>query len=144
MEFIIFWIFLSVLVGVFASSKKRSGVGWFFLSLIISPLITFIILLVAGSPQGILKKCPKCAEEVKAEAQVCRFCGYEFSVKEEVPLSPEEIIKNDLQEQHEKYRIKFNELAAEIYKAKTKEEKKEIERQRKEIEIKIDQLGLKI
>jgi hypothetical protein len=78
MEFFIFWIFLSILAGVFASSKKRSGVGWFFLSLIISPLITFIILLVAGSPQNTLKKCPKCAEEIKVEAKVCRFCGFEF------------------------------------------------------------------
>jgi hypothetical protein len=24
------------------------------------------------------KKCPRCAESVKAEAQVCRFCGHEF------------------------------------------------------------------
>jgi hypothetical protein len=88
MEFIVFWIFLSILVGAFASSKKRSGVGWFFLSLIISPLITFIILLVAGVPQGTLKKCPKCAEEVKTEAQVCRFCGYEFQEGNNIPQKP--------------------------------------------------------
>jgi len=81
MGFFIFWIFLSILVGVFASSKKRSGGGWFFLSLIISPLITFIIILVAGSPQGALKKCPKCAEQVKSEAKVCRFCSYEFPIQ---------------------------------------------------------------
>ena len=83
------WIFLSILVGIFASSKKRSGIGWFLLSLIISPLITFIIVLVAGPPASTLKKCPKCAEEIKAEAVICRFCGYEFP--QPAPLSTQEL-----------------------------------------------------
>ena len=37
---------------------------------IFSPLMIFISSKV--------KKCPKCAESVKKEASVCKFCKYEF------------------------------------------------------------------
>jgi hypothetical protein len=32
---------------------------------------------------GQLKKCPRCAEGVKAEAKVCRFCGYDYEKERE-------------------------------------------------------------
>jgi fumarate reductase subunit C len=78
----ILWILLSVLVGVYARNKGvESFIGIFWLSLIISPLITFIIVLASKPVEsrllknGSLKKCPKCAELVKKEAVKCRFCG---------------------------------------------------------------------
>jgi rRNA maturation endonuclease Nob1 len=37
-----------------------------------------------------MKKCPECAELVKKEARICRYCGYEFY---KTPLSQEEEIE---------------------------------------------------
>ena len=36
---------------------------------------------LGGIPDG-MKKCPKCAEAVQAEAQICRYCGHEFVAAE--------------------------------------------------------------
>jgi|HubBroStandDraft_6_1064221.scaffolds.fasta_scaffold13171_4 hypothetical protein len=81
---ILFWFVLSVLVGVYASKKGLSGFGHFFVSLLISPLIVFLIAMVSkpdreaiASKSG-LKKCLKCAEYVQGEAAVCRYCGNNF------------------------------------------------------------------
>ena len=37
-----------------------------------------------------MKKCPECAELVKKDARVCRFCGYEFYSK---PVTQEQEIE---------------------------------------------------
>ena len=52
MELILFWFFVSILVAAYASSRNRSGFGWFLLSLIISPLITFIFLAILPKRAG--------------------------------------------------------------------------------------------
>ena len=48
MDILIFLIIFSVLVGYWASNWGRNGVLWFFVALLISPLISAIILLIMG------------------------------------------------------------------------------------------------
>lgn len=85
----VMWLIFAVLVGVFASSKGRSGIGFFFLAVLLSPLIGFIVALVVSPiranteakaiESGDLKKCPNCAEFVKVEAKLCKHCHSELT-----------------------------------------------------------------
>lgn len=91
MEFIGFWVLLSIVVGVAASSRDRSGFGWFVLALLISPLIAGLLVLALGRPavarspyvdetgQTITGdthvRCPDCRELVRKDARKCKHCG---------------------------------------------------------------------
>lgn len=49
MLLIFVWLLFAALVGMFASGRGRSGLGFFLLSLVLSPLVGFIIALLLGS-----------------------------------------------------------------------------------------------
>ena len=84
MEIFLLWFGLSVIVGLFASVRRgRSGLGWWFLAMVISPLLAGLLCLILPSRMASAEtptpnthvKCPDCAELVRREARVCKHCG---------------------------------------------------------------------
>ncbi|WP_333710342.1 double zinc ribbon domain-containing protein [Malikia spinosa] len=85
MEIFVFWMIFSIIAGIIASNKGRSGFGFFLLSVLLSPLIGIIFALVVQSritqpvdasptPETHVR-CPDCKELIMKDARVCKHCG---------------------------------------------------------------------
>jgi uncharacterized membrane protein YeaQ/YmgE (transglycosylase-associated protein family) len=96
MELLIGWIFFSVIAGVIASRRGRSGFGFFLLGLVFTPLIGIVAAIAVKSGERLemdhvkrggsssdFRQCPFCAEIVQRAAVKCRHCGSELP-----PLPP--------------------------------------------------------
>jgi hypothetical protein len=62
-----------------ANAKGKNWVAFFWLSILISPLVTWLIVSSIQPEQGKILDgniaCPMCAEPIKAAAKLCKHCG---------------------------------------------------------------------
>jgi len=67
------YVGLSFILAIIAHRRGRNPIYWFFISLLVTPLVLIPLLLIPG-----LKQCPGCKQKVNKRSYFCRPCGHRF------------------------------------------------------------------
>ena len=82
------WALLAAHVGYLAEKKGHSGNFWNVLSLVCSPLIGYLLVILLPSAPDFVplayRPCPHCSRTIKARIEVCPYCDTEISRKPSV------------------------------------------------------------
>jgi len=67
-----------------AVRRGHNALRWAMMGALLGPIALLIVVIIPTAKVA-TKTCPDCAEDVKAEAAKCRFCGYRFDEPDIVP-----------------------------------------------------------
>ena len=91
MALFVLWIAFSLIPAVVAAKRGRSGPAWFFIGVLISPLIATIIVVAIEDLSK--KRCEACGQQIPVAAHVCPFCKKDFTEKRPFEFTPDSLTK---------------------------------------------------